>query len=127
MTDTRRYRVGLLWSKYVSMIDLKPGFHNIPFEHETSYNSTFITPKVKYRWIRMPMGLMQAPAHFQYVVESILEGKAGDCTLLVVVYLDDITVYGNMVNQVLEDTAEAMKRLASAGFMINLKKSHLVE
>ena len=47
--------------------------------------------------------------------------------MLVVVYLDDITVHGNMVNQVLEDTAEAMKRLVSAGFMINLKRSHLVE
>ena len=57
MTDTRRYRAGLLRSKYVSMIDLKAGFHNIPFEHETSYNSTFVTPKGKFRWIRMPMGL----------------------------------------------------------------------
>ena len=43
------------------------------------------------------------------------------------VYLDDITVYGDTVNQVLEGIVEAMKWLASAGFMINLKKSHLVE
>ena len=57
MTDTRHYRAGLLRSNYVSMIDLKAGFHNIPFEHETSYNSTFVTPKGKFRWIRMPMGL----------------------------------------------------------------------
>ena len=57
MTDTRRYQAGLLWSKYISMIDLKAGFHNIPFEHKISYNSTFVTPKGKYRWIRMPMGL----------------------------------------------------------------------
>ena len=55
------------------------------------------------------MGLTQAPAHFQYVVESVLKGIAGDRTLLVVVYLDDITVYGVMVSQVLEDTVEAMK------------------
>ena len=61
------------------------------------------------------------------MVESILKGKAGDRTLPIVVYLDDITVYGDMVSQVLEDTAEAMKQLALAGFMINLKKSHLVE
>ena len=50
--------------KWVSMIDLKAGFYNIPFEHETSYRSTFITHKGKYRWVRMPMGLTQAPAHF---------------------------------------------------------------
>ena len=63
-------------------------------------------------------------------MESVLKGKAVDHALPVmylVVYLDDITVYGDTFNQVLEDTAEAMKWLASAGFMINLKKSHLVE
>ena len=46
------------------MIDLKAGFFNIPFEHKTSFNSTFVTHKSKYRWVRMPMGLTQAPAHF---------------------------------------------------------------
>ena len=91
------------------MIDLKAGFHIIPFEHKTSYNSTFVTPKGKYRWIRMSMGLTQAPAHFQYVVESVLKGKAGDRILPVIVYLDDITIYEDMGIQVLEDTAEAMK------------------
>ena len=60
-------------------------------------------------------------------MESVLKGKPGDRALPVVVYLDDITVYGDTVEQVLQDTAEAMKRLATAGFMINLKKSHLAE
>ena len=39
------------------MIDLKAGYHNIPFEHESSYDSTFATHRVKYHWLRMPMGL----------------------------------------------------------------------
>ena len=56
-----------------------------------------------------------------------MEGKVWDRTFLVVVCLDDITVHGDTVNQVLEDTVEAMKRLASAEFMINLNKSYLVE
>ena len=41
------------------------------------------------------MGLMQAPAHFQYVVEDVLRGKPGDRPLAVVVYLDDIAVFGD--------------------------------
>ena len=72
----------------------------------------------------MPFGLTQAPAHFQYVVESVL--SKGD-PLPVTVYLDDIAVYGDDPAQVLRDTAEVMRRLAAAGFMINLKKSHLCE
>ena len=46
------------------MIDLKAGYHNIPFEHESSYDSTFAMHRGKYCWLRMPMGLTQAPAHF---------------------------------------------------------------
>ena len=69
------------------------------------------------------MGLTQAPAHFQCVVEDVLWGKPGDRPLAVVVYLDDIAVYGDSWEQVLEDTLEAIRRLTTAGFMINLKKS----
>ena len=77
------------------MIDLKAGFHNILFEEESSYDSTFVTHRGKYRWLRMPMGLTQAPAHFQYVVEDVPRGKPGDRPLAVVVYLDDIAVFGD--------------------------------
>lgn len=105
------------------MIDLKAGFHNIIFEANSSYDSTFVTHRGKFRWLRMPMGLTQAPAHFQFVVEDVLRGKPDDRTLPVVVYLDDIAVFGDTEEQVLDDTLETIRRLASAGFMINLKKS----
>ena len=44
-----------------------------------------------------------------------------------VVYLDDIAVFGDNQERVLEDTLEAIQRLTRAGFMINLTKSQLVE
>ena len=43
------------------------------------------------------------------------------------VYLDDIAVFGDDRQQVLDDTLEAVRRLTRAGFMINLSKSQLVE
>ncbi len=70
----------------------------------------------------MPFGLTQAPAHFQRVVEAVL-----GTDLPLTVYLDDIAVYGDDPDEVLDNTAEAMNRLAQAGFMINLKKSHLCQ
>ena len=105
------------------MLDLKAGFHNIIFEHESSYDSTFVTHRGKFRWLRMPMGLTQAPAHFQFVVEDVLDGAPADRPLPVVVYLDDLAVYGNTKDDVLRDTLEAIRRLTAAGFMINLTKS----
>ena len=43
------------------------------------------------------------------------------------VYLDDIAIFGDSVEEVPRVTSEAMKRLARAGFMINLRKNHLVQ
>ena len=60
-------------------------------------------------------------------MEDALKGEPGDRKLPVVVYLDDIAVYGDDQTQVLDDTLEVMKHLAGAGFMINLKNSQLVE
>ena len=57
-------------------------------------------------------------------MESILYDPALP-KLPCVVYLDDIAVYGDTREEVLKHTAEAIRRLAAAGFMINLKKSKL--
>jgi hypothetical protein len=59
--------------------------------------------------------------------KDVLKGRSGARPLPVVVYLDDIAVFGDDQEQVLEDTLEAVRRLTEAGFMINLTKSQLVE
>ena len=43
--------------KYASMLDLKAGYLNVPFEEKSSYLSTFITHRGKYRWKCMCFGL----------------------------------------------------------------------
>ena len=65
------------------------------FEHKSSYNLTFVMHHSKYHWLRIPMGLMQAPVHFQFVVESVLKGKLGNRALPVAVYLDNIKILGD--------------------------------
>ena len=44
-------------ARYVSMLDLKAGFHNVPFERKSSYLACFTTHCSIYCWVRMPMGL----------------------------------------------------------------------
>ena len=51
----------------------------------------------------------------------------GNCPLPLVVYQDDIAVYGGIQEQALEDMLEAIKWLAAASFMLNLHKSQLVQ
>ena len=51
----------------------------------------------------------------------------GNHPLPVVIYLDNIALYGNTQEQLLEDMLEATKRLSAANFMLNLHKSQLVQ
>ena len=51
----------------------------------------------------------------------------GEHPLPIVVYLDNITMYGYTQEWVLEDMLEAINQLAMAGFMLNLHKSQLVQ
>ena len=60
------------------------------------------------------------------MAQSVLNGTTGDHPLPVVVYLDDIAMYGDNQEHVLEDILKAIKQLAAAGFMLNLFKNHLV-
>ena len=57
----------------------------------------------------------------------MLKSNPGEEELPVLVYLDDIAVFGDSVVEVLRVTSEAVRRLARAVFMINLRKSHLVQ
>ena len=61
------------------------------------------------------------------MVESVLHGGPDDRPLPVVIYLDDIAMYGDTQEEVLEDMLEAVKQLATASFMLNLHKSQLVQ
>lgn len=78
-------------ASYFSALDLKAGFHNIPISEESQKYTMFITQDGLYYWKRMPFGLRNAPAHFQKTILAIVEVAP---YLHVVVYLDDIVVYG---------------------------------
>ena len=71
----------------------------------------------------MPFGLRNAPAHFQKTIVAIVEVAP---FLHVVVYLDDIVVYGGTESEVWAETIELIRRLVHAGLMINLKKSQFL-
>lgn len=71
----------------------------------------------------MPFGLQNAPAHFQWVMETILNKDYPGHQIPTNIYLDDVGVKGNEVRPLLDDTIEAIVRIARAGLMVNLTKS----
>jgi Reverse transcriptase (RNA-dependent DNA polymerase) len=72
----------------------------------------------------MAFGLVNAPMHFQYVIDTLL-GRAGE--LNAVGYLDDVTTHGSKWEQVWEDTVTVLRVLTRAGFMVNLRKCQFLK
>jgi len=114
--DVPRVKAALGRSPFISKVDLKAGYFNVPLSPRSARLTAFHSPAGRYYWQRMTQGLCNAPAHFQRTMESVLQG------LPVTILLDDTTVCGETVDECLDRTADAIIRLAEAGAMIGLYK-----
>ena len=76
-------------SAHLSKADLSKGFCQIPLKETDRDKAAFCTPFGKYRFVRMPFGLMGAPATFQRTMDGVLEGQHDYST----VYIDNILIF----------------------------------
>ena len=112
----------LAGSKHFAAIDLKSGFWQIPMESSDKEKTAFCVPNGHFQFKRMPFGLANATATFQRTMESVLAGLLGKgCN----VFVDDVIVYGETVNQLLERLDNVFFRISSAGMTLNVKKCAL--
>jgi hypothetical protein len=56
------------------------------------------------------------------VVEDVISDGGRD-PLPCRIYIDDIVIFGDDLDQLLANSIRAVQRLAAAGFMVNLRKS----
>lgn len=79
----------------------------------------FICPLGFFQFERMPQGITGAPATFQ----RLMEKAVGDINLLeVLVYLDDLIVFGRTLEEHKERLLMVLDRLADVGLKISFKK-----
>ena len=57
-------------AKYFSIVDARSGYWNIKLDHESSLYTTFNSPHGRYRFLRLPFGLICAQDIFQALVTS---------------------------------------------------------
>lgn len=101
-------------------MDLKSGFWQIPMHEEHKAYTAFTIPgKGLFQFVKMPFGLCNATATFQRMMEMVL----GELVFHgVLVYVDDIIVYGTDLDQCKERTKEVLRRLSTAKLTIAPKK-----
>ena len=107
-------------SAYLSKVDLSKGFYQIPLKETDRDKTAFCMPFGKYRFVRMPFGLMGAPATFQRAMDGVLEGQHDYST----VYIDDILVFSASWEEHLVHIAAVLEALRQAGLTAKPSKCH---
>ena len=74
--------------KYFSTLDLWAGYHHIPLEESSMPKTAFTSPYGKYEYIKVPFGLVQAPAYFQELMTGVLNDFS-----FAITYLDNIIIF----------------------------------
>lgn len=81
-------------AKYFSKLDARSGYWQLRLSEDSSYLTTFNTPFGRYRFQRLPFGIICAQDVFQRKMDETFEGISGVTPLV-----DDIIVYGKTLEE----------------------------
>ena len=93
-------------AKYFSTLDLRAGYHHIPLDKSSIPNTAFNSPFRKYEYVKVPFGLVQAPAYIQELMTRIL--RDFDFTIA---YLDDIIIFSRTAEEHLTHIRKVFEKL----------------
>ncbi len=88
-------------------------------DKESREVTAFSTPAGHYEWLRLPLGLRNAPLTFQRMINTLFAGVIGNSLL---VYLDDLIVVSEDLNSHLKKLSLVFQKLTQAGLKVKLTK-----
>ena len=112
----------LAGSQMFSTLDLASGYWQVEVSKTDRCKTAFSTRDGKFQFVTMPMGLAGAPSTFQRLMDIILRGLQWHSVL---VYLDDIVVYGRSFSEHQRRLVDVFQRLRSAGLKLKPRKCTL--
>ena len=111
-------------SRYFSALDCASGYWQIPISKEDQAKTAFSTTIGHFEFTRMPFGLKSAPATFQRLMNNILMGLIGFRCL---VYLDDIIIFGETLEEHNERLKEIFQKLREHNMQLEPDKCEFLK
>ena len=108
-------------AKYFSMLDLLAGYHHVPLDESSIPKAAFTSPFGKYKYIKVPFGLMQAPAYFQELMTGALKDFS-----FAITYLNDIIIFSITAEEHLNHIKQVFKKLQNTHLSMKLSKWHFL-
>ncbi|SAM86330.1 related to retrotransposon nucleocapsid protein [Ustilago bromivora] len=105
--------------KIYSKLDLKAAYNLIHITIGDEWKTTFGTQLGLYKYLVMPFGLANTPAHFQSFINHIF------CDVIrvyVVVYLDDFLIFSDMEEEYIKHVTEILTQLQEHRLFAKLSK-----
>ena len=104
-------------SKWFSILDLRQGFFQVGLDKESRLLTAFCIPgSGLWQFKVVPFGSMTSPACFERVMERLFTGLT---FVSLLIYLNDIIVFGKTFDIHLRNLEEVFKRLSEAHMKLN--------
>ena len=103
-------------AKFCTLVDAKKGYWHVPLDEPSSYLTTFGTPFGRFRFTRLPFGLIVS----QKQLDSALKGLSG-----VTGIADDTFVFGSTEQGHDKDLANLIEQARQKGIVFNREKLQL--
>jgi Reverse transcriptase (RNA-dependent DNA polymerase) len=112
-------------SQWYTVCDLTQSFHSLPItDPKVRDLTTFGTRFGNWRYKKVPQGIQQGPSALNSAVQLILAGLSWH---LLVIYADDLIIFAEDFESLLQRTRVVFDRLCSANFKLSASKSFLFQ
>lgn len=109
---------------YFTTLDLASGFYQVEMDPADIHKTAFNVENGHYEFLRMPMGLKNAPSTFQRVMDNVLKDLQNKVCL---VYLDDIICFSTSLQEHIVNLEKIFQRLRESNFKIQMDKSEFLK
>ena len=111
-------------NKVFSTLDLRSGYHQVAMDPRDKEKTSLICHMGSFCFRTMPMGLVNAGATFQRLMDIVMSGLLFDKCL---VYLDDIIVFSPDYDMQLDNLEAVLRRLTEYGLKLKPSKCKLFQ